>query len=639
MSIFSLSPSVDVVEKDLTLIVPAVATSIGGFSGVTPWGPVNVPTTVDSENTFIRIFGEPDNDTKRDMLTATSFLAYTNNLKFVRVVGDAAKNSHSGGSPIAITNYENAEQVIPTLSNTKWVGKYPGKKGNSITVSVADSGNYATWEHRGLFGSAITTNKSVTTTDGSPVLTFTGSITTVGLVVGMSATGVGIPAGATVLSIDTSNSITISMDATATGTSVSIVFTSFTGMPGTSAYAGAKGGSNDEVHVVIIDKLGEWTGTAGAVLERYSNLSKAFDSKDYSGASSYYVNVINRSSSFVWFGGTHASVNWGASAGSNFASLVGAEKNELNGGVNDNDGITLNNRIVGYSAFYRAEEIDVNILFAAGLDNTDEQLVLNNLLIDIADTRKDCVASVSPPMNAVVNNKNNELQALINFRGLMNSSSYGIMNSGWKYVYNVYADEYVWVPLSADIAGLCAHTDFVAEPWISPAGLNRGFIKNVIKLSYNPGSKAERDSLYVEGINPVCVIPGEGVVLFGDKTLQAKPSAFDRINVRRLFIVIEKAIATSAKYMLFEQNDPYTRAQFISIVEPYLRMVQGRRGVTKFKVRCDSTNNTRQIIDSNNFVADIFIAPTRSINFITLSFVATPTGLNFEEVVTQGSID
>ena len=636
MALFSLSPSVDVVEKDMTLIVPAVATSIGGFSGVSAWGPVNVPTTIDSENTLVRVFGEPDISTKRDMLTAAAFLSYANHLKFVRVAGADAKNSYNGGaSAPRIENFDHYEATVSALSNVKWIGKYPGAKGNSVTVSIADAGTYATWEHRNLFGSAVSTNKVAAVADTSAEITFSGAVTSAGVAVGMLVTGTGIPANTTVLSVDSATKVTLSAAATATGAAVALVFTKFTGMPGTSAYVGSKGGSNDEVHVVVIDKDGFWSGTKGAVLEKFSALSKAYDAKDYAGATSYYVNVINRTSAYTWFGGTHDGADWGQISTTDFASMSAQGVYPLAGGLDDNDDIELSARIQGYSQFYKAEEIDVNMLMAAGLDTSDEQLVLNNLLIDICETRKDCIASVSPPMSAVVNNRGNELQALITFRGLMNSSSYGVMNSGWKYVYNVYADEYVWIPLSADIGGLCAHTDYVAEPWFSPAGLNRGFIKNAVKLAYNPGSKAERDSLYVEGINPVCVIPGEGIVLYGDKTMQTKPSAFDRINVRRLFIVLEKAIATSAKYMLFELNDAYTRAQFVSMVEPYLRTVKGRRGVTDFRVVCDETNNTAQVIDQNGFVANIMVKPARSINFVELTFTAVGTGVSFEEIVSQ----
>lgn len=452
----------------------------------------------------------------------------------------------------------------------------------------------------------------------------------------MLVTGTGIPAGATVESVDSASQVTLSAAATATGASVSLVFTNFTGMPGTSAYVESKGGKNDEIHAVIIDKDGFWSGTKGAVLERFPNLSKAYDAKDYSGISAYYVNVINRGSAYAWFGGKHDGANWGQGALTEFDSMSAQGVYDLAGGVDDNDDVALASRVGGYNLFYKAEEIDVGMIFAPGLDTVDDQLVINNLIIDIAESRKDCIASVAVPSALVIGNKGNELQSLLNFRGLMKSTSYGIMNSGWKYVYNVYADEYVWTPLSADIAGLCAQTDFIADPWTSPAGLNRGFIKNAVKLAYNPGSKPERDALYVAGINPVCIIPGEGIVLYGDKTMQTKPSAFDRIGVRRLFIVLEKSIATSAKYTLFEFNDPFTRAQFVSKVEPFLRGVKGRRGVSDYRVVCDESNNTPDVIDSNGFKAQIAVKPNRSINFIELTFTAVGTGVSFEEVISQG---
>jgi hypothetical protein len=427
----------------------------------------------------------------------------------------------------------------------------------------------------------------------------------------------------------------LTANATATGAAVAFTFTSYTGVPGTSAYTASKTGTNDELHLVIVDELGLWTGTAGTVLERYVGLSKAADAKDYAGAVSYYGDVLNRNSKYVWFGGTHEVVGFGGGSSSDFASLTAPVDVALTGGVSDNTtGVTVGKRIIGYDVFSKSESIDVSLVIVAGLDSQDDQQTLSAFVIDnIVNVRKDCIALISPPRNAVVNNKGNELQAILNFRSVLNSTSYAVLDSSWKMMYDRYNDQMRWVPLAGDIAGLCAFTDNIADPWYSPAGLNRGFIKNVIKLAYNPGSKAERDTLYINGVNPVTSQVGEGVVLFGDKTLQAKPSAYDRINVRRLFIVLEKAIATAAKYQMFEFNDTFTRGRFVGMVEPFLRDVQGRRGVTGFKVVCDATNNTPEVIDSNGFVADIFIKPARSINFIQLNFVATPTGVSFDEIV------
>lgn len=635
MAIFSLSPSVEIREIDLTLIVPAVATSIGAFAGVFKWGPVNEATIVDSEKTLVSIFGEPDADTATDFLTAASFLAYSNNLRLVRVVGDSAVNAYNGGSTApVIENSVDYESKVTNLTGVKFVAKYPGALGNSIRVSFADSATFESWAYRSLFGSSVTLNKTAGTTDASAIVTFTAPQSTANLVVGMSVTGVGIPLGAKILTVDSATQITLTANATATAASVALTFTSYTGVPGTSSYVASKGGSKDELHLVVIDELGLWTGTAGTVLERYVGLSKAFNAKDFAGAASYYADVLNRNSKYVWFGGTHEVVGWGGDASSNFSTLSAPVSVALTGGVSDNvTGVTVGKRMAGYEVFSKAESIDVSLVIVAGLDGQDDQQVLSSYVIEnVVNVRKDCIALISPPRNAVVNNKGNELQAILNFRNVLTSSSYAVLDSGWKLMYDRYNDQMRWVPLAGDIAGLCAFTDNVADPWYSPAGLNRGFIKNVIKLAYNPGAKAERDTLYVNGVNPVTSQVGEGVILFGDKTLQAKPSAFDRINVRRLFIVLEKAIATAAKYQMFEFNDTFTRGRFVGMVEPFLRDVQGRRGVTGFKVVCDTTNNTPEIIDTNGFIADIYIKPARSINFIQLNFVATPTGVAFDEI-------
>jgi phage tail sheath protein FI len=252
----------------------------------------------------------------------------------------------------------------------------------------------------------------------------------------------------------------------------------------------------------------------------------------------------------------------------------------------------------------------------------------------MCDTRKDCLVFLSPEKSDVVNNPGGEVTDTVAYRQTLTTSSYAVMDSNWKYQYDKYNDVYRWIPCNGDVAGLCARTDLERDPWFSPGGLNRGVLKNVIKLAYNP-SKTNRDDLYVKGINPIVSFQGEGTVLFGDKTLLVKPSAFDRINVRRLFIVLEKAISRAARFSLFEFNDQFTRAQFVSLVEPFLRDVQGRRGITDFRVVCDETNNTGEVIDRNEFVGDIYIKPARSINYIQLNFVAVRTGVAFEEIVGQ----
>ena len=401
----------------------------------------------------------------------------------------------------------------------------------------------------------------------------------------------------------------------------------FDSAPGTSAYVSGKSGSLDEMHVIVVDSNGTWSGTSGYVLEKFSFLSKASDAKNSDGSTNYYRDVINNQSNYVWWM-DHPSqgTNWGTS-GSNktFAVLSSAVTNTLSGGVSS-DSVSSGNVSIGYNLFSNDELYDVSLIPMG--PTTDVSVV--NSVIGIASTRRDAVVFVSPPYTSVVNSTT-PADNIVSYRNTLTDSSYAVLDSGWKYQYDRYNDKYRYVPLNGDIAGLAARTDYIADPWFSPAGYNRGVIKNVVKLAYSP-SKTDRDTLYKKGVNPVVTFPGQGTLLFGDKTLQSRPSAFDRINVRRLFIVLEKAISTASKFQLFEFNDPFTRGQFRNLVEPFLRDVQGRRGITDFKVVCDETNNPASVIDGNQFVADIYIKPARSINFIQLNFIATRTGVSFEEV-------
>ena len=401
----------------------------------------------------------------------------------------------------------------------------------------------------------------------------------------------------------------------------------------------------DGVHIVVVDKLGKFTGVPGTVLESYENLSRATDAKTVGGASNYYQTVINQNSQYIW------SVRDRSSAPSNTAiNLVSSTSNNtarysFTGGA---DGYTESTAPLyvladGYDNFASAEDVDVSLILqgkpTGGSTSQGGMTVgkfqLANYLIDnIAETRKDCVVFVTPDDGAVTGNMGNEATALVNWRNAMHDSSYAVVDSGYKYQYDRYNDVYRYLPSNGDVAGLCARTDNTRDPWWSPAGFNRGQLKNIVKLRYNP-RKADRDLLYSHGINPIVTFPGQGTILFGDKTAQTKPSAFDHINVRRLFIVLEKAIATAAKFTLFEFNDEFTRAQFKNLVTPFLRDVQGRRGITDFLVVCDATNNTPERVDRNEFWGDIYIKPARSINYIQLNFVAVRTGVQFSEVVGQ----
>jgi len=564
---FQISPGVNVSEVDLTTVVPSVLTTAGAFAGAFTWGPVNKRIQVDSEITLVNTFGNPNSNTATSFFTAASFLAYGNNLQVVRSANTNSFNADTGaGSNIQVANEDVFENTLLNTNNSNTYGafmaRYPGALGNSITVSIVDSGiaDFSTW--------------------------------------------------------------------TVNGVSVSGYFN---GVPGTSSQAAAAGALYDEVHIIVMDTGGLITGVQNTVLEVFPYLSKGIDSIDSLGNSNYYKNVIFNQSKYVYAvdPANYATTigTWGSRlAGITFAQLTTSYNFAL---ANGTDSATTDaNLITAYNLFANAEEVDVSLVVTGAASTTVQQTV-----IDMVNTRKDCIAFVSPPSSAVVNQSGSEVTNINSWNtSLARSTSYAVADSGWKYMFDKYNNVYRWVPLNGDIAGLCVNTDNIRDPWFSPAGFNRGNLKNVVKLAWNP-NKTQRDSLYAKGINPVGTFPGNGTVLYGDKTLQSKPSAFDRINVRRLFIVLEKSVAQAAKFSLFEFNDEFTRAQFVALVTPFLRDIQGRRGIYDYRVVCDTTNNTPQVIDANQFVGDIYIKPARSINFIQLNFVAVRTGVDFTEIV------
>ena len=410
----------------------------------------------------------------------------------------------------------------------------------------------------------------------------------------------------------------------------------FDGAPSRSTYAASVNATNDELHIVVVDGDGDWTGTVGTVLEKFAYVSKASDARKSDGTNNYYKDVINSTSKYIyWMDHTaSASSSWGVpAAGVSFVTIATAVTRTLAGGV---DGLTANSGQLqtAYALFNDDVQYDISLIMMGKADAATASYVMN-LIDPSANGRGDCIVFASPQNitsgDPIIGTGSTATDAMVAYRNALPSTSYGVLDSGYKYQYDRYNDKYRWIPLNGDVAGLCARTDYTNDPWFSPGGLNRGQIKNVVKLAHNP-TKVDRDALYKAGINPVVSFPGEGTVLFGDKTLLSKPSAFDRINVRRLFIVMEKAIATAAKYQLFEFNDPFTRAQFKNLIEPFLRDIQGRRGITDFAVKCDDSNNTGQVIDSNQFVADIYVKPNRSINFITLNFVAARSSISFTEL-------
>jgi len=742
---FQMSPGVNVSEIDLTGFIPAVATTGGAVVGEFEWGPVLDYTIVSNSKKLETLFGKPTNSNADDWFTAYNFLAYSNNCNVIRVVGTGALNSTDDGAGELIKNETHYSVVSDSSPTAKIAAKNPGTKGDSLLVSFADSATFDGWAYESYFD----------------------------------------------------------------------------GRPGTSTYVDSVGGENDEIHAVVVDEDGLFTGVPGTVLETFPYMSKASDSVTEDGAPNFYGNVLNTQSEYVWwlgdpdaadyetvtadgeilaidmvsggslyssddtitvtvtdgegsdgsgFSGTavlatsggsvvNATVNaagtgypisqsgvlvtlTGAGLGivlscttdgtgaittvdsvSTNISTLTADQTAVgeNSGLGNNDatfdivagfpiasvtvgtggsgyqkptvtfsapsptfgtGTTATGTAItggdsawnstsidaqfkvlkdtsawvtgtslsggnngatptagdytgGWDMFKNSEVVDVSLLIlgSAGGDSNMETVV-EHVISNIAEVRKDCVAFFSPKYSDVVNVEESAAteNVIATRNSLALSSSYAFMDSGWKYQYDAYNDKYRWLPLNGDVAGTAARTDNIADPWWSPAGYTRGQIKNVIKLALNP-SKTYRDELYKNNINPVVSFKGEGVVLYGDRTLLAKPSAFQKLNVRRLFIVLEKAIAKASKYLLFEFNDPFTRAQFVNMVEPYLRDVKGRRGINDFRVICNETNNTGEVIDRSEFVGDIYIKPAYSINFIQLNFVAVRTGVSFEEVV------
>ena len=630
---FQVSPGVNVSEIDLTTVVPAVSTTEGAIAGHFSWGPVNQRVLVDTEDRLVNIFNKPNANTADDFFTAANFLSYGNALYTVRVV-NGATNATSGATGAYVENEEYYNETYTNIAgHGDWVAKYPGERGNSLKVSVCQTA--AAWE------SNVVTDYTVTRNSATVGLVGTGegaSNTETAFVVG-DILLLGADKEQRKISSVSGNTVTLTSNYTGvTGTNTADLTRrwefsgNFNSAPGTSTFGADQGATTDEMHVAIVDEDGVITGTSGSVLEAYEGLSAASDAKTDQGAGNYYKTVINQGSANIWFGGHNTNVT---NAGSKASGLTfgGATLPVTVSMTNGIDGATPSSaqKIVGYDKFKSAEDVDISFLLGAAADTT----LATHIITNIAESRKDCIAIISPERADVVNNNSyegKERDDIISFRDGLPSSSYAVMDSGWKYQYDKYNDVYRYVPLNADTAGLMVQTDSTRDPWYSPAGFNRGNVKNVIRLAYNP-TKGDRDQLYKKGVNPVVTFPGQGTILYGDKTMLSKPSAFDRINVRRLFIVLEKAISTASKFTLFEFNDDFTRAQFRNLVEPFLRDVQGRRGITDFRVVCDGTNNTGEVIDRNEFVGDIYIKPARSINFIQLNFVAVRTGVEFSEIV------
>jgi phage tail sheath protein FI len=585
---FSISPGVNVSEIDLTTVVPGVATTEGAIAGVFRWGPTNERVLVSNEVELANTFGKPTNDNYETFFTAANFLSYSDALYVTRVTANAAVADANGAFEAA----------------------YEGELGNSLAVAYVTSAS----EFNGA-ASTYTIDVDASSTTGvvsgsdddlneievGDVLVVNNQelrITSIGSIANNAGTY-----SATV----TFNTKYVAVEDAAN--------TSFDVKWGWSSFFEAAPGTN-ELHIVVYDEDGEFTGEAGTVLETYSNLSTVAGTKFFDGTTAYVNDALTQRSAYI-------RRTSGTLAAKGYESFVGGDD-----GATEST-IPVGTLAAGYDLYQTSDEVDVSLILQG---YPREDAFANYLIDNIAEKRRDCVVFITPNVTP----GSYTAQQLVTAVAGLSASSYAVVDSGFKYQYDKYNDVYRWVPLNGDVAGLCARTDDNRDPWYSPAGYNRGFIKNVVKLSLNP-TKVERDLIYKNGINPVISQAGQGTLLFGDKTFLNQPSAFDRINVRRLFIVLEKAIAISARRSLFEFNDDFTRAQFRNLVEPFLRDVQGRRGITDFRVVCDGTNNTPEVIDRNEFIGDIYIKPARSINFIQLNFVAVRTGVEFSEIVGQAT--
>lgn len=573
-----------------------------------------------------------DNTCTFEVLTEATGTDTTVGGTFVVSIGECALNATSEkytgsalvGEGILIENDDSYEHDYDQgqADVGLWAAKYPGVLGNSLEVSFVSSSS--------AFSQALTVTTSGTAMTGSGQ-TFLSKIEPGTIII--SASG----EERTVVTVTSDNAATISAAFTADLSTAAVTakwkyWNSFRIAPGTSDYTAGKSGLNDGMHLIVVDAGGEFTGVAGTVLEKFTLCSLAADAVNASGDSIYYKTVVDRQSLYIrWMDKLQAGTNWGSNATSTtFTAVTKPYTFRLAGGHDGNSTVTTADKMAGYDYFLDSDVVDVSLVIAGEADSTLSSYLIGSL----AEVRKDCVVFLSPEYDDVVDNAGDEVTDEIAFRNALSpaSSSYYFLANNWKWQYDRYNDVYRWLPLCGDIAGLAARTDLLKDPWWSFAGLNRGHIKNVYKLAYQP-TKSQRDDLYVNNINPVFTKPGQGTVLFGDKTGLSQPSAFDRVNVRRLFIVIEKAISIASYFMLFEFNNSTTRARFVAMVDPYLADIKGREGISNFKVIADESNNTDAVISRNEFIGDIYIKPAYSINSIQLNFIAVGQNVTFEETI------
>ena len=631
-----VSPGVVIRERDLsTAVLTGVSALRGAFASSFRSGPVGKIVNIGSERELIDTFGTPAEANAADWLVASEFLRYGGQLAVVRAE-TGVLNATLDGSAVLIGSKEDYEAGAG--SSEKFAARNAGADGNNLRVVIVDRGADYTITKTGhglSVGGTYTDDAAV----GHEVVEVVDA-NTVRIIEGSAAP---TPAsGDTAVAFSNS-----SWNATAIG-STGLTYKNIGPRPGTSAFATERWLKHDEVHVAVIDE------STNTIVERNLYLSKLSDGKSPEGASTYWKDYVNEFSSYIYAsaltsaefttlgsdpGATAASYGATAAANVSLARILGTAGGSLSGGVDDY-AYTAGEVSAAYTLFQDTEETSIDFVIMGGsMGSEADTLTKAGAVAAVANTRKDCIAFISPWNGNQIATSGNaaltpaaQLENTIDFFSSIGSSSYVVKDSGIKYVYDRFNDKYRYIGCNGDIAGLCVSTSAISDDWISPAGTNRGGLQNVVKLAFNP-NKAARDDLYTAAINPVVAFPGSGPVLFGDKTALASPSAFDRINVRRLFLNIEKRARQLAEGVLFEQNDGITRSSFNAALSGYLSEIQARRGVTDYLVVCDETNNTAEVIDRNEFVAEIFVKPTRSINYVTVTVTATKTGVSFSEVV------
>ena len=573
---FSESPAITVREVDASGVVPAVSSSTGALVGNFRWGPVDQATLISNEAELAETFGTPTSANAVDYHSAAYFLKYTNALQVVRVLGDSDgynaynHNEVANGKNVRIKDADAWDNALSAFDSDKhtFIAKWPGELGNSLTVSLCPQQG------------ADSAYNNWTHKDN------------------------------------------------------------FDAPPGTSGYAEGLNAVNDELHVAVVDAGGKFTGTKGTILETFPFVSAASDAKTADGSTNFVRDVVNRKSEYVWMAGfdsdyTVANAGTATASGKDYqlsAPVLAAKDYALDSG-DESANMDVGDYISGFDKFEDKDNIQVDLMIAPQMNSRADTTTIVNDMVSIAQgQRKDCVVVASPARSDIVGVTATAANTnAVTTAATFTSSSYLVVDNNYLKVYDKYNDEFIFIPANSSTAGIMAATDVTAATWFSPAGPRRGQYLGVTGISYSP-NKAQRDVLYRNGVNPIANIPGQGLLLFGDKTKLARPSAFDRINVRRLFLTIERAISIAARNVMFEFNDEFTRAEFVGVVEPFLRDIKGRRGITDFRVICDETNNTGAVIDRNEFVATVLVKPARSINFVTLNFVAVRTGVDFAEI-------